>query len=140
MLYVQDPNPSKSSCPTDEISKDKKWILSVVACNLEKAIPKLKKDTRIIIDFKQFQIDKFISNHSGELKFGSDRKRDNFDQSEATIKFDESDSKISRDQFLLKLEDGFLSINCLIEIPSRKFPTSIRITPVEFYLEKNNVI
>ena len=140
MMYVQDPNPSNPSCPTDELSKDRKWILFVVACNLEKGMPKLKKDTRILIDFRQFQIDKSILNHSGELKFGSERKRDNLDQSEANIKFDESDLKISRDQFLLKFEEGYLSINCLIEIPSRKFPTSIRITPAEFYLDKNNVI
>lgn len=140
MYVVQDPNPSNPSCPTDEIPKDKKWVLLVVACNLEKDIPKLKKDTKIIIELRQWQIDKSIFSHSGELKFGSERKRDNNDQLEAHIKFDESDLKISRDQFLTKFEEGLLSINCLIEIPSRKFPTSIRITPAEFYLERNHVI
>ena len=121
---------------SDIIPLDQKWLLLVVACNLENNNPKLKNNTKITIDSKQFNIGGLVSyGYEGELKLGRDAKI-----SEADIKFDESDHKISRTQFALKLKDNFLHIKCLIKVLSGKVPTLIRITQTEFYLEKENVI
>lgn len=136
MVDVGDPN--LSNCSTDILSPNQKWVLLVVGCNLEKNFPSLSANTKIIIDSKQYEINRTTTNYEGELKFGREPKIKNNIDVEADIKFDESDLKISRNQFSLLYINSYLFIKCLIDL--RKPPTLIRITQTEIYLEKENVI